>query len=224
MSDAIRLTGRNAIVARLEGAGVVAVIRAESPDRLLDVFRALRDGGVSAIEVTMTTPGALKVVEQASAMLDDEGIIGVGSILDPQTARAAILAGAQYLVAPTLNLQVIETAHRYGKPVVPGALTPTEILTAWQAGADLVKVFPANHFGPRYFKDLLAPMPQLKLTPTGGVALDTAADWLKAGAACLGIGSALVRPDLVRDGNWAELTDLASQYTEIVRQTRAEMG
>lgn len=211
---------RNAIVHRIESTGIVAVIRADSPTQLIDVCQAMRDGGVVASEITMTTPGALDAIHQASEQLGKDCLIGVGSVLDPETARAAILAGAQYVVCPTLNLAVIEMAHRYGKPVIPGGLTPTEILSAWQAGADLVKVFPANHFGPTYFKDLLAPMPQLRLTPTGGVDLNTAASWLEAGAACLGVGSALVKKDLLKAKDWAGLTKLASQYVEIVRKHR----
>jgi 2-dehydro-3-deoxyphosphogluconate aldolase/(4S)-4-hydroxy-2-oxoglutarate aldolase len=162
------------------------------------------------------------VIEQAAAQIGDQCLIGVGSVLDAPTARAAVLAGADYIVSPTLKEDVIEMAHRYGKAVVPGALTPTETLSAWEAGADMVKVFPANHFGPRYFKDLLAPMPQLKLTPTGGVDLDTAADWLKAGAACLGVGSALVQKKLIEDADWSGLTALARKFVEIVGRVRGE--
>jgi 2-dehydro-3-deoxyphosphogluconate aldolase/(4S)-4-hydroxy-2-oxoglutarate aldolase len=218
----VRLTGRIATLARMESSGLVAVIRADSPSQLVDVCQALADGGVDVAEITMTTPGALDAINQASTKLAGRCLIGVGSVLDPETARAAILAGAQYIVAPTLNLSVIEMAHRYDKPVVPGGLTPTEIMTAWQAGADLVKVFPANVFGPSYFKDLLAPMPQLKLTPTGGVSLETAAAWLEAGAACLGVGSALVKKDLIKSKDWAGLTKLAGQYSQIVRDFRAK--
>jgi 2-dehydro-3-deoxyphosphogluconate aldolase / (4S)-4-hydroxy-2-oxoglutarate aldolase len=214
------LTGRSASVARIETTGVVAVIRADSPDQLVDVVRALRDGGVEVAEITMTTPGALDAIKQASDKLGKDALIGVGSVLDAETARAAILAGAQYIVAPALNLEVIQMAHRYGKPVIPGGLTPTEIITAWSAGADMVKVFPANHFGPQYFKDLLAPMPQLKLTPTGGVDLSTAADWIKAGAACLGVGSSLVKKELIKSKDWAGLTGLAKQFVQIVHQAR----
>ena len=220
----MRLTGRNAQVARMEETGLVAVIRADSPDQLVDVCSALLDGGVDVAEITMTTPGALDAIHKASEKLGDDCLIGVGSVLDAETGRAALLAGAKYIVAPTLNLSVIEMAHRYDAPIVPGALTPTEIITAWQAGADLVKVFPANHFGPKYFKDVLAPMPQLKLTPTGGVDLSTAADWLKAGAACLGVGSALVKKDLIKSGDWAALTALAKEFCTIVKQTRENMS
>ena len=213
---------RRDIVHSLETTGIVAVIRADSPTQLVDVCRALHAGGVSASEITMTTPGALDAIAAAADQLTGQCLIGVGSVLDGETARAAILAGAQYVVAPTLNGAVIEMAHRYGKPVIPGALTPTEIMAAWQDGADLVKVFPANHFGPTYFKDLLAPMPQLRLTPTGGIDLTNAADWIKAGAACLGVGSALVKKDLIKAQDWPALTRLAQQFVAAVRDARAE--
>ena len=218
------ITGRNAIMSRIETTGLVAVIRADNPTQLVDVCKALAAGGVDVAEITMTTPGALKAIEQAANALGDDCLVGVGSVLDTETARAAILSGAQFVFGPTLNLDVIEMAHRYDKPVVPGALTPTEILAAWQGGADMVKVFPANHFGPKYFKDIKAPMPQVKLTPTGGVDLNTTADWLKAGAACLGVGSALVKKDMIKAGDWAGLTALAKQYRDIVDKTRSEMG
>lgn len=216
----MRLTGRNASIARMESTGIVAVIRADSAEQLVDVCSALRDGGVDVSEITMTTPGALDAIHKATEKLGKECLIGVGSVLDAETARAAILAGAQYVVAPTLNLDVIAMAHRYDKPIIPGALTPTEIITAWSAGADIIKVFPANLFGPQYFKDVMAPMPQLKLTPTGGVDLNTAADWLKAGAACLGVGSSLVKKDLIKSKDWAGLTKLAKQFRAIVDQAR----
>ena len=211
---------RRDIVHRLETTGIVAVIRADSPAQLVDVCRALQAGGVLASEITMTTPGALDAIAAATDQLAGQCLIGVGSVLDGETARAAILAGAQYVVAPTLNQAVIEMAHRYGKPVIPGALTPTEIMAAWQGGADLVKVFPANHFGPTYFKDLLAPMPQLRLIPTGGIDLTNAADWIRAGAACLGVGSALVKKDLIKARDWQALARTAQQFIEIVKQAR----
>jgi 2-dehydro-3-deoxyphosphogluconate aldolase / (4S)-4-hydroxy-2-oxoglutarate aldolase len=214
------LTGRNATLARIQTTGLIAVIRADSAEQLVDVVRALRDGGCEAAEITMTTPNALDAIAKAKAALGKDAVIGVGSVLDPETARAAILAGAEFVFCPTFNPDVVTMAHRYDKVVVPGALTPTEILTAWQAGADMVKVFPANHFGPKYFRDLLAPLPQLKLTPTGGVELDTAADWIKAGAACLGVGSSMVKKDLIAAKDWAGLTKLARQFSDIVKATR----
>jgi len=206
----------------IEQSGLIAVIRADSPGQLVDVCRALAAGGANVAEITMTTPGALAAIEQARGQLGDDCLIGVGSVLDPETARAAILAGAQFVFCPTYNPQVITMGHRYDVPVVSGALTPTEIINAFSAGADLVKVFPANHFGPKYFKDLLAPMPQLRLTPTGGVSLDTAKDWLDAGAVCLGVGSALVKKDLIKAGDWDALTDLARQFAAIVAEHRKD--
>ena len=167
------------ILDRIVDCGVVAVLRADNPSQLMDVSKALREGGVVAIEVTMTVPGALKVIEEASAKMTDT-IIGVGSVLDAETARAAILAGAQYVVSPVLNLGVIEMTKRYGKVVMPAGFTPTEIITAWQAGADVVKVFPAGVGGPSYFKDVLGPLPQVKLMPTGGVDAKTTPEFIKA--------------------------------------------
>ncbi|MEX2216944.1 MAG: bifunctional 4-hydroxy-2-oxoglutarate aldolase/2-dehydro-3-deoxy-phosphogluconate aldolase [Phycisphaeraceae bacterium] len=207
-------------LARIERTGLIAVIRADSSAQLVDVCKALADGGCEACEITMTTPGALEAITAARKAMGDRCIVGVGSVLDPDTARAAIHAGAQFVFAPTLNLDVIAMAHRYDTVVVPGAFTPTEILTAWQAGADLVKVFPANHLGPKYFKDILAPMPHLKLTPTGGVDLDTAEDWLRAGAAALGVGSSLVKKELIKNKDWAGLTKLTRQFREIVERVR----
>jgi len=206
----------------IETAGLVAVIRADSPGQLVDVCRALAAGGAGVAEITMTTPGALSAIEQARGELGDDCLVGVGSVLDAETARAAVLAGAQFVFCPTFNPEVIGMGHRYDVPVVSGALTPTEIINAFTAGADLVKVFPANHFGPKYFKDLLGPMPQLRLTPTGGVNLDTAKDWLEAGAVCLGVGSAMVKKDLIRAGDWDGLTDLAGRFSAIVKAHRGE--
>ncbi len=211
---------RHRLVAEMERSGIVAVIRADSPNQLVDVCKSLRDGGVIFSEITMTTPGALDAIATARAALGDDAVIGVGSVLDPETCRAAILAGAQFVVCPALNVETIVMAHRYGRPIIPGGLTPTEIITAYSAGADVVKVFPANVFGPSYFKDLLAPMPQLKLTPTGGVDLTTTTDWIKAGAVCVGVGSSLVKKDLLKNKDWAGLTQLAKQFVEKVQQAR----
>jgi len=212
---------RQAVLAELQSTGLVAVIRADSGDQLVDICRALLAGGVTACEITMTTPNAIEAIGQATDALGDECVIGVGTALDAETARAAILAGAEFVVSPSLDLATIEMAHRYDRPIIPGALTPTEVMTAWSAGADIVKIFPANHFGPRYFKDLRGPLPQVKLTPTGGVDLTTAASWIEAGAVCLGVGSALVKKEFIRNADWAALTDLAGQYVEVVRDARA---
>jgi 2-dehydro-3-deoxyphosphogluconate aldolase / (4S)-4-hydroxy-2-oxoglutarate aldolase len=212
---------RLSTLADLTKVGVIAVIRADSGEQLVNVCRALAKGGVRACEITMTTPGALEAIAAASRALGDEALIGAGSVLDAPTARAAILAGARFIFSPILNVEVIEMAHRYDCVAVPGALTPTEILTAWSAGADVVKVFPANHFGPQYIKDIHGPMPQVKLTPTGGVDLNTAADWIKAGAVAIGVGSSLVKKDLLAAGRWDDLSALAKQYVDIVAKARA---
>jgi 2-dehydro-3-deoxyphosphogluconate aldolase/(4S)-4-hydroxy-2-oxoglutarate aldolase len=205
----------------MHDVGVVAVVRAPSSEALVDVSKALAAGGVNIIEITMTTPNALKVIEQVAAKMGDDVLVGVGSVLDPETARAAILAGAEFVVGPCLNLAMVSVAKRYGLPVVPGAFSPTEILTAWTAGADVVKVFPATKLGPRFFKDVKGPMPFLKLTPTGGVNLETTPEFIQAGAEFVGVGSALVRKDLVAKKDFAALTDLATQYVDVVKKARA---
>lgn len=200
--------------------GVVAVVRVESSSALAEAARALCDGGVRCIEITMTTPNALHVIEQVSREMSDRSFIGVGTVLDVETARAAILAGACFVVCPVLNPDVIELCRRYSVMVVPGAFTPTEILSAWQAGADVVKVFPATALGPQYFKDVLAPLPQVRLSPTGGVNLDNTADFIRAGAVAVGVGSSLVKKQDIADQNWQALTDRAQQFVQTVRQAR----
>ncbi|MBA3480299.1 MAG: bifunctional 4-hydroxy-2-oxoglutarate aldolase/2-dehydro-3-deoxy-phosphogluconate aldolase [Pirellulales bacterium] len=214
------MNDRQSTLNDLFNIGVIAVIRADSGEQLVNVCRALSKGGVRACEITMTTPGALEAIAAASRALGDDALIGAGSVLDAATARAAILAGARFIFSPILCVEVIEMAHRYDCVAVPGALTPTEILTAWSAGADVVKVFPANHFGPQYLKDIHGPMPQVKLTPTGGVDLTTAADWIKAGAVAIGVGSSLVKKDLINGGQWDVLSGLAKQYVDIVAKAR----
>ncbi len=204
-------------------AGIVSVVRSPDSDRLVEVVKALADGGVTVAEITMTVPDALDVLRRVSKEVGDRVILGAGTVLDPETARAVILAGAEYIVSPTINFQVIQLCQRYSKLVMPGAFTPTEILSAWEAGADIVKVFPADVLGPAFFKGMRGPLPQIRLMPTGGVDLTTAATFLKAGACCLGIGSQLVEPKAVAEENFARITDLARQYVDIVRQTRKEM-
>lgn len=215
------MTDRLTTLRQLIDTGVIAVIRADSGDQLVNVCRAISAGGVQACEITMTTPGALEAITQASRELDKSALVGAGSVLDAETARAAILAGARFIFSPVLNLDVIQMAHRYDCVAIPGAMTPTEIFTAWSAGADVVKVFPANHFGPQYLRDVHGPLPQVKLTPTGGVDLTTAADWIKAGAVAIGVGSSLVKKELINGGKWDELSALAKQYVDIVATVRA---
>src|SRR6266404_6026706 len=183
--------------------GIVAVVRSPDSQQLVEVCRALADGGVSVVEITMTVPGALDVLRQVRQALGERVLLGAGTTLDTETARAALLAGAEYVVAPTVNVDVIRLCRRYGKLVMPGAFTPTEILAAWEAGADIVKVFPAEVVGPAYFKALRGPLPQIRLMPTGGVDLTTAAAFLKAGAYCLGVGSQLVEPVAVAKSDFA---------------------
>ncbi len=206
------------ILKRLIEGKVVAVVRLDSGDHLVKVAEALKAGGVSAIEFTVPTPGALEMIRQAVAYFADEVLMGAGTVLDPETARAAILAGAQFIVTPALNLKTIELCHRYGKPIIPGAMTPTEILTAWEAGADMVKVFPADSLGPAYLKAVLAPLPQVRLAPTGGISADNAAEYLRAGATALGVGGKLVDKAAVARGDWAALTAEAERLMHAVRQ------
>jgi 2-dehydro-3-deoxyphosphogluconate aldolase/(4S)-4-hydroxy-2-oxoglutarate aldolase len=201
--------------------GVIAIMRAKSSDQLLHAAEAIRAGGICAIEVTMTTPGALAVIEQAVSQSDKGVLFGAGTVLDAESARAAILAGAQFVVAPNLNPVVIELCRRYSIPVIPGAYTPTEIITAWQAGADMVKVFPASVGGPDLIRALKAPLPQIELVPVGGVDVDNAAEFIRAGASAIGVGSALVDQKLLEARDFATLTARARRLIEEVQKGRA---
>jgi 2-dehydro-3-deoxyphosphogluconate aldolase/(4S)-4-hydroxy-2-oxoglutarate aldolase len=200
--------------------GIVAIMRAKSSEQLIAAADAIKMGGVRVIEVTMTTPGALSVIEAAKKKYGDEVLFGAGSVLDPETARAAILAGAGFIVAPTLKLDVVALCNRYSVPVMPGCYTPTEILTAWEAGADMVKLFPASVGGADLLKAILAPLPQVELVPVGGVDLNTAADFIRKGATALGVGSSLINQKLLDDGNMAELTRRAAAFIEEVKKGR----
>ena len=202
--------------------GIVAVVRCPDSRQLVEVCRALADGGVTVVEITMSVPDALEVLREVRHALGDRLLLGAGTVLDGETARAVLLAGAEYVVAPTVNLEVIRLCQRYDKLVMPGAFTPTEIVSAWEAGADIVKVFPAEVVGPAFFKALRGPLPQIRLMPTGGVDLTTAAAFLKAGACCLGIGGQLVEPRAVAEGNFDRIRELARQYVAVVKQARAK--
>ena len=202
-------------------SGVIAIMRAKSSDQLIAAAEAIRAGGVRTIEVTFTTPGALQVIEQASKKYGDEILFGAGSVLDPETARTAILAGAAFIVAPTLNPRVIELCARYSVPVMPGCYTPTEILAAWEAGADMVKLFPASVGGPDFVKAILAPLPQVEIVPVGGVELDNAAAFIRCGAAALGVGSSLVNQKLLDSGDFPELTRRTAAFLAEVVKGRA---
>jgi 2-dehydro-3-deoxyphosphogluconate aldolase/(4S)-4-hydroxy-2-oxoglutarate aldolase len=201
-------------------AGVVAVIRANSKDQLVGITEALLAGGVPAIEVTMSTPKAISGIEMLADRFGDRAVIGVGTVIDAPTARDAIAAGAQFVVSPVFDEQIVSTTRRYGKIMIPGAFTPTEILRAWSAGADVVKVFPSTVLGPQFFKDILAPLPQLRLTPTGGVDVKNAGDWIKAGAVFVGAGSSLVTKDALAKSDWAAVTANARAFVEAVRSAR----
>jgi len=212
---------RDATVARIRGGGVVAVVRLPTADGLVDVAAALAAGGVPAVEFTMTTPGALAAIEAAASRLGDDVVLGAGTVLDAATARMAARAGARFVVGPVLSRDVIEAAHEAGAAAIPGAFTPTEIHAAANWGADLVKVFPATGLGPRYLRDLLAPLPDLRLMPSGGVDLANAGAYIEAGAAAISVGSSLVDRVTVANGDMAELTRRAAAFRAAVEEARA---
>ncbi len=214
------MTMKETQLKRVLDCGLVGVVRSADSGHLIEVVRALVDDGIDVVEITMTVPNALEVISQVHATLGSRVLLGAGTVLDPESARAALLAGAEFVVAPTVNLDVIRLCRRYDKLVMPGAFTPTEILSAWEAGADIVKVFPADVLGPAFFKAMRGPLPQIRLMPTGGVDLNTAADFLRAGACCLGIGSQLVEPKAVSDRNFDRIRELARQYVGIVKKSR----
>jgi 2-dehydro-3-deoxyphosphogluconate aldolase/(4S)-4-hydroxy-2-oxoglutarate aldolase len=213
---------RAQIIAIVEELGVIPVVRAASADEAMRAIDAIKEGGISVLEITMTVPGAVGVIEEVVKRYGSDVTVGAGTVLDPETARVCILAGAQFVVSPALNVDTIAICRRYGVPVIPGTLTPTEVVTAWTAGADLVKVFPAGSMGgASYIKNLKGPLPQIKLIPTGGVSLKTAADFIKAGASALGVGTDLVDVKAIRAGEAHVITERAKQFLEIVREARA---
>src|SRR5512140_3607665 len=215
---------REDIVRTIRETGLVPVIRAANAEQAQQAAEAVQREGIAVVEITMTVPGAIRVMEKVAADVGDKVLLGAGTILDPETARAAILAGAQFLVAPSLNLNVIAMAHRYSKAVLPGALTPTEVLAAWEAGADFVKVFPAGNMGgPKYIKALKGPFPQIEMVPTGGVNLETAADFLKAGACAVAVGGELVDARLIQEGRYDLIEERARQYLAAIAKARGEM-
>jgi 2-dehydro-3-deoxyphosphogluconate aldolase/(4S)-4-hydroxy-2-oxoglutarate aldolase len=205
---------------RVLQTGIVAILRVPTSDQLASVARALFEGGIDVIEVTFTVPNALEILASVKKELGNRVLLGMGTVLDPESARAALLAGAEFIVSPSLNLDVIRLCHRYDKVVMPGAFTPTEILAAWEAGADVVKVFPSDAVGPSYLKALRGPFPQIRLMPTGGVNLETLPAFVKAGACALGVGGSLIDPQAIRDGNFSRLRDLAGQYVQALKSAR----
>jgi len=204
----------------IETDGVVAVVRLDDLSAAVPLAEALVAGGVRAVEFTFTNPTAPRAIEAAVNALGDRALIGAGSVLDAETARTALLAGAAYIVTPTLSLPTIELCNRYSAPTVIGALTPTEIVTAWQAGASYVKVFPASLGGPGYFRDLRGPLPQVKLIPTGGVSLENAADFIRAGAVAVALGSNLVDAKSVAAADWSTITERARALVDAVARAR----
>ena len=206
---------KDAVLAKIKAEKVIALIRADNPDGLLDCAKALADGGLTSIELTMTTPGAIRMLEQATSELPDF-LFGLGTVLDPETARAGILAGAKFIVTPALRPEVITLCRRYSVPVFSGAFTPTEILQAWEAGADAAKVFPAEFFGPAYIKSVKAPFPQIELVPTGGVTPETVGEYIRVGAFATAAGSSLVEAKSLKEKNWAAITARAKAFVAAV--------
>lgn len=211
---------RSAVMGALESTGVVAVVRVDTPADLPRLARALQAGGVVLTEMTMTTPGALSAIESSVRELAGEAVIGAGTVLDAVTARLAIDAGASFIVGPSLDLEVIAMARRYGVVVVPGALTPTEVVAAWSAGADVVKLFPGRVATPGYFADLRGPLPQVRLMPTGNVDLETTPEYIRSGAIAVGVGRALVEPAAVRTAEWDAITERARRFRAAVDGAR----
>lgn len=211
------------VISRIREVGIVPVVRASSADEALQAIEAIKAGGVPILEITMTVPRAVDVIERVTASYGDDVIVGAGTVLDALTARACILAGAQFIVSPALNLETISCCRRYSVAVMPGALTPTEVVQAWTAGADFVKVFPAGSMGgASYIKSLKAPLPQIELVPTGGVSLKTATDFIRAGSSALGVGADLVDTKALAEGRADLITERARQFVEIVRTARAD--
>lgn len=208
-----------AILQKLSTEKVIALIRADNPDGLLDCARALAAGGLTSIELTMTTPGAIRMLEKATAELPDF-LFGLGTVLDAETARAGILAGAKFIVTPALRPDVITMCKRYSVPIFSGALTPTEVVNAWDCGADAAKVFPAEFFGPAYIKSLKAPLPQVELVPTGGVTAENVGEFIKAGAFATAAGSSLVEAKAFKEKNWAAITAKAEAFVKAVAAAR----
>jgi 2-dehydro-3-deoxyphosphogluconate aldolase / (4S)-4-hydroxy-2-oxoglutarate aldolase len=204
--------------------GIVPVVRTSSAEAALQAIEAVYKGGIRAAEITMTVPGAVKALERAADAFGDKMVLGAGTVLDPESARACMLAGAQFFVSPSLKLSTIEMVQRYSKVMMPGALTPTEVLTAWEAGADIVKVFPCGNVGgAKYIKALRAPFPHIEMIPTGGVNLETAGEFLKAGACAVAVGGELIDGKSIAQGRFEVIEQRAKQYLEVIAKARAEM-
>ncbi len=214
---------RKRTLEKLLATGVVAVIRMKDPQRLLDVIKAISAGGVTSVEVTMTVPGAIQSIEKLVKELPDEVLIGAGTVTDVATAREVIGAGARFVVGPILNLDIVTICHEKETVAIPGCFSPTEIVAAWNAGADIVKVFPATSLGPKYFKDLRGPFPDLRLMPTGGVTIENVGEWVKAGAVAVGIGSDLLDRRAIEEGRYEVLTERAGRMAENFRSAKQSL-
>ena len=201
--------------------GIAAVVRAESAELAFKAVEAVLKGGLNVIEITFTVPGVLDIIGELASKAGEDVVLGAGTVLTPQDAHNAVDAGARFIVSPNTDAATIEMAKRKGAAVFPGALTPTEVVTAWQAGADVIKLFPANLVGPSYIKDLHGPFPQIPFMPTGGVDLNTARTWLENGAVALGVGGALIDKKLMKEGNFAEITERARRFREIIKEFRS---
>jgi len=212
------------IIDGLLNPGVIAIIRADSSEQLIDATRALCDGGIRAVEVTMTTPNALEVIRDVSQKFGDKILVGVGTVLNKTTARAAVAAGAQFVVTPVFRPDVIQFCLQAEKPVMSGSYTPTEAFTAFEAGSDFIKIFPADGLGPNYIKAIRAPLPQLKIIPTGGVDLKTCGEFIKVGCVAVAAGSSLVSKTILQNRDWKSLTELAAKFVLEVKKQRAETG
>jgi len=201
-------------------SGIIAIVRANTSEGLLRVVEAIEKGGVKAIEVTMTTPKAIDTIAAVTDKYQGDVLIGVGTVLDAETARLAILAGAKFVVAPNLNEAVVVLVRRYSRIMMPGAFTPTEIVRAWEIGADVVKVFPTSSVGPEYIKDLKGPLPHIQLLPTGGVTVDNAGAFIKAGACAVAVGGNLASAQAISEGAYEQITQNAMRFVEAIKRTR----
>jgi 2-dehydro-3-deoxyphosphogluconate aldolase / (4S)-4-hydroxy-2-oxoglutarate aldolase len=215
-------SNRAAVTGQIEHFGIVAVIRLKEPEKLRAVVDAIAEGGVRALEVTMTVPGAVELIRALAPALPSGFILGAGTVLDPVTAARVIDAGAQFVVSPVFRSGVIDACHQRGVPAMPGCFSPTEILDAWEGGADVVKVFPATALGPGFFKDVRGPLPQVKMMPTGGVTLENAGEWIRAGAVAVGVGTALLDAKAIASGDYAVLRANAERIVANVRAAKGQ--
>ncbi|MGQ9632878.1 MAG: bifunctional 4-hydroxy-2-oxoglutarate aldolase/2-dehydro-3-deoxy-phosphogluconate aldolase [Bryobacteraceae bacterium] len=212
------------ILSSIVDIGIVPIVRTSSAESAIKAVEAIYRGGIRAAEITMTVPGAIRALEKVADQFGDKIMLGAGTVLDPETARACMLAGAEFIVTPSLRISTIEIVQRYSKVITPGAMTPTEVLTAWEAGADMVKVFPCGNLGgPKYIKALKGPFPYIDMVPTGGVNLETAGEFLKAGASAVAVGSELVDGKTIKEGRYDIIEERARQYLAVIAKARQEM-